>query len=177
MMVIIIYNKGIPIFDRAADPIMKWNWLTRPTTSMDLRPLWTYDIYGPTTSMDQRPLWSFIIISIINYIIMQKNNYINSNILQTFLNYTTDQIKEVINQIYNFLDQIKKYSKLNDEVYGDLRPLLLNDDLHEKLNDDLYVRRRLRSSEFWTRFPLIGICARRQKKKKRATNMVRACKR
>ena len=108
----------------------------------------TYDIYGPTTSMDQRPLWSFIIISIINYIIMQKNNYINSNILQTFLNYTTDQIKEVINQIYNFLDQIKKYSKLNDEVYGDLRPLLLNDDLHEKLNDDLYVRRRPRSSEF-----------------------------
>ena len=79
---------------------------------------------------------------------MQKNNYINSNILQTFLNYTTDQIKEVINQIYNFLDQIKKYSKLNDEVYGDLRPLLLNDDLHEKLNDDLYVRRRPRSSEF-----------------------------
>ena len=74
-----------------------------------------------------------------NNIIMQKNNYIDSNILQTFLNYTTDQIK--------------RYSKLNDKVYGDLRPLWLYDDLFEKLNDDLYVRRRPRSSEFWTRSP------------------------
>ena len=44
---------------------------------------------------------------------------------------------------------------MNDEVCGDLRPLWLNDDFYEKLNDDLYIRRLPRSSEFWTRSPLI----------------------
>ena len=62
-------------------------------------------------------------------------------ILQTWQNYNQDQTKN--------------YLQLNDEVYGYLRPLWLDDDLDEKLNDDLYVRRRLRGPEFWPRSPLI----------------------
>ena len=34
-------------------------------------------------------------------------------------------------------DQTEKYLKLNDEVGGDLQPLCLDDDIDEKLNDDL----------------------------------------
>ena len=50
-------------------------------------------------------------------------------------------------QNYN-QDQTKNYLQLNHEVYGYLRPLWLDDDLNEKLNNDLYVRRRLRGPEF-----------------------------